>query len=89
MNDKWDAATEMLGLKDKGFFGGVERCNFTLPQLTKLIKIGLVSPEHRFNNSPTVRAFFEFGKRAEGCGAKVVFEGFLESKARENRSFGN
>ena len=84
MNDKWDVAAEMLGLKDMEFFGGVERCDFTLPQLANLIEIGLVSQEHRFNNSPTVRSFLEFGKRAEEYGAKVVYEGFLESKAREN-----
>ena len=84
MNEQWDTAAELLGLKDKTFFGGVEDCEFTVVQLTHLLEIGFVSLSYKFNQSPTVETFYDFGKRAESYGATVTYEGFLESKARDN-----
>ncbi|MCL1798190.1 MAG: hypothetical protein FWG23_00380 [Eggerthellaceae bacterium] len=81
-NENWNRAVELLGLKDKTFFGGVEHCGFTVAQLSELITLGLSKPEHRFNWSPTVETFLEAGKKAEAAGAAVSFIGFLESNGR-------
>ena len=84
MAEQWDTAAKLLGLAKGAFSGGVEYCELTVAQLTRLLEIGFVSLSYKFNQSPTVETFYEFGKRAEECGATVVYEGFLESKAREN-----
>jgi hypothetical protein len=81
-NDKWDKAAELLGLKDKTFFGGVEHCVFTVAQLTEVLGLGVTGLNYKFNQSPTVETFFEFGKKAEATGATVSFGGYLESKDR-------
>ena len=82
MNEQWDFVAEILDIKGKSFFGGVERCEFSLFQLKHILDIGFISPEYTFNDSPKVATLFEFGKRAEAHGATVVYEGFLESKYR-------
>ena len=82
-NEQWNLVAEMLGLKGHSFFGGIERCDFSVFQLNTILEMGFISPGYRFNNSPTVKTFFEFGKRAEAYGATVVYEGFLESKNRK------
>ena len=84
VSEQWDALAEMLGLRDKTFFGGVEHCEFSLEKLSGFLNLGFIIPDYKFNNSPTVEVFFEFGKRAEACGALVMYIGFLESKSREN-----
>ena len=85
MNDElWEKVARMLGVADKEFFGGPERCDVTLEQLSYLIEIGYTWPECKFNYSPTVETFIKVGKRAEELGAKVVFLGLLYSKYREN-----
>jgi hypothetical protein len=84
MNDQWDAVAEMLGIKENEFSGGVEYCELSVEQLSGLLDMGFIVPEFKFNNSPTIKTFFEFGKRAEACGAAVAYIGFLESKSRKN-----
>ncbi len=84
MNEQWDIAAEMLGVKDSDFFSGVVNCEFSFEQLSGLINLGIIRLEHKFNNSPAVEIFYEFGKRAAVCGAMVVYIGFLESKLRDN-----
>ena len=79
----WDSAAEMLGLKGKKFFGGTESCEFSLAILSRLLEIGFINPEQKFNYSPTVGTFYEFGKRASAFGAAVEYIGFLESKGRD------
>ena len=83
-NEQWNVVADMLGLKGNSFFGGVEDCEFSVFQLNTILEMGFISPGYRFNNSPTVKTFFEFGKRAEAYGATVVYEGFLESRYRAN-----
>ena len=83
-SEQWDTVAEILGVKEKTFFGGVERCEFSLKQLFGFIETGFIMPEYKFNSSPTVETFFEFGKRAEAYGASVEYMGFLESKSRDN-----
>jgi hypothetical protein len=83
-NELWDKAAKRLGLIDKTFFGGIERCDVTIEQLSYLLEIGFTWPEHRFNESATVETFFKFGKLAEKHGAKVVYISFLESRYRNN-----
>lgn len=39
---------------------------------------------HKFNYSPSVEIFYEFGKRAEAYGASVEYIGFLEHNSRDN-----
>jgi len=84
MREQWDAAAEILGVKGKPFFGGVENCDFTTSQISDLLDLGFILPENKFNNSPTVETFFNFGKRAKATGASVKYIGFLESKSRDN-----
>jgi len=81
-NDNWDKAVEILGLKGETFFGGVERCDFTVAQLSKLLSLGLTALDYKFNESPTVKTFLEVGMQAEAVGATVTYGGFLESKGR-------
>ena len=83
-NEQWNLVAEMLGLKGHSFFGGIERCDFSVFQLNTILEMGFISPGYRFNNSPTVKTFFEFGKRAEAYRGTVVYEGFLESRYRAN-----
>ena len=83
-DELWEKAANMLGLTDKTFFGGIERCDVTVDQLFYLLEIGFTWPEYRFNESATIEAFFKFGKLAEKHGAKVVYLGFLESKYRND-----
>ena len=80
MYDNWDKATEILGIKGKTFFGGVENCDFTVAQLFELLSLGLTALDYKFNESPTVKTFLEIGMQAEAVGATVTFSGFLESK---------
>jgi len=82
MNDRWDKAAEILNLKGKTFFGGVENCDFTVAQLFELLELDMTSLDFKFNQSPTVETFLEVGKLAEAVGATVSFSGFLESKGR-------
>jgi len=82
-NDQWNLVAEMLGIKGNSFFGGVERCDFSVFQLAGILERGFISPRYRFNNSPTVETFFKFGKRAEAYGGTVVYEGYLEPKHRK------
>jgi hypothetical protein len=81
-NGQWDNAVEILGLKGKTFFGGVENCDFTVAQLSILLDIGMTTLDFKFNYAPTVETFYEFGKRAEADGATVTYIGFLESNGR-------
>ena len=82
--EQWDTVAFMLGLKEKDFFGGVEHCEFSLERLTGFLDIGFIELEYKCNNSPTVKTFYKFGKRAEAYGALVGYIGFLESMSREN-----
>ena len=84
MNGKWETVAEMLGISNKTFFGGVERCGFSVDILSRILDIGLAKLEFKFNNSPTVKTFFDFGQRAETYGATVEYIGFLESKYRKD-----
>ena len=83
-DELWENVTDMLGLTDKTFFGGIERCDVTVDQLSYLLEIGFTWPNYRSNESVTIETFFKFGKLAEKHGAKVVFLGFLESKYRKD-----
>jgi hypothetical protein len=83
-DSQWDIVAKMLGLTDKAFSGGIERCDISMEQLTILLDMGFTWFEYKFNNSPTIENFFKFGKLAESCGANITFIGFLESKYREN-----
>jgi hypothetical protein len=81
---KWDTAAEILGLKGKEFFGGIERCEFTVEQLSGILGLSIAPPVHSCNGSPAVDAYFKFGKQAEESGATVRYIGFLESKSRKD-----
>jgi hypothetical protein len=83
-NEQWDAAAEILGLKDKDFFGGVENCEFSVKQLSNLLNLGIIMPEQKYNDAPNVQTFYEYGKRAVEAGAAVEYIGFLESKFRND-----
>ncbi|MDR1538552.1 MAG: hypothetical protein LBU32_11270 [Clostridiales bacterium] len=78
--EQWDEIAALLDVKGKSFFGGVENCEFSVQQLTKLLEYGVISLKHKLNDSPTVETFYEFGKRAAAIGATVEYIGFLESK---------
>jgi len=80
--DLWNEAADILNLKPKLFFGGVENCEFSLEQLTHIIDIGFLLLDFKFNNSPMVKEFYEFGKRANQLGATIIYIGFLESNYR-------
>jgi len=82
MNNKWNKAAEILNLKGKTFFGGVENCDFSVAQLFELLDLDMTSLDFKFNQSPTVETFLEAGKLAEAAGATVSFIGFLESNYR-------
>ena len=82
--ERWDKVAELLGVKAKTFSGGVENCEFSVRQLSDTLDLGLVKPEQKYNYSPNVETFFEFGKRAETHGATVEYIGFLESKYRDD-----
>jgi len=84
ISENWKRVAEILGIKGYEFLGGIERCDFSLEKLTAVLDLGFISSEYKFNNSPTVETFYEFGKRAEAEGAIVEFIGFIESKYREN-----
>ena len=84
--EQWNMAAEMLGIKDKDFLGGIERCGFSLETLSALLEIGFILFEYKCNNTPTIKVFYEFGKRAEEHGATVEYMGFLESKYRDGAS---
>ena len=83
-DELWEMAADVLGLTDKTFFGGIERCDVTVDQLSCLLEIGFTRPDYRSNDSATIETFFKFGKLAEKHGAKVVYLGFLESKFRKD-----
>ena len=82
--ENWKKVSNMLGIQDNDFLGGIERCEFSLEKLSAILELGFITLKHKFNNSPTVETFYEFGKRAEGYGATVDFLGFLESKYRKD-----
>jgi len=82
--DPWETIADMLGIKTKKFFGGVEDCEFSVDILSRTIDLGFAKPEFKFNNSPTVKTFLEFGQRAQIYGATVEYIGFLESKYRKD-----
>lgn len=82
VSDNWDKAVDILGLKGKVFSGGIERCDFSVAQLSELVNLGLTKLDYSFNQSPMVEVFLEVGKQAEAFGATVTFIGFLESKGR-------
>ena len=81
-NNNWNKAVEILGIKGEAFFGGVEKCDFTVAQLSELLSLGLTAPDDKFNESPTVKTFLEIGTQAEAAGATVTFSGFFESRFR-------
>ena len=80
--EHWDTVAEMLGIKEKAFSGGIESCGFSAEQLAAFLDLGFITLDYKFNYSPTVKTFFEFGKRAEARGASVEYIGFLEPKYR-------
>jgi hypothetical protein len=80
--ENWDIAASLLGVKDHHTPGGVEDCEFSVQQLSELLELGVISLEHRFNNSPTVETFYKFGKMAAAVGATVAYIGILEPKCR-------
>ena len=82
--EHWGKIAAILGIKDNEFMGGVEYCEFSVEQLTAILDLGFISLEYKFNDTPTVEIFYEFGKRAEAHGAVVNFMGFLESEYRKN-----
>ena len=84
MPELWEKVAEMLGINNNDFLGGIERCEFPLEKLTAALALGFITPDYKFNNSPTVKTFYEFGKRAEEYGATVEFIGYLESKYRND-----
>ena len=83
-NEQWNTVAKTLGLKGKEFLGGIERCEFSVGHLSAFVDCGFISPAYKFNGTPTVETFYEFGKRAEESGATVEYIGFLESKDRDN-----
>jgi transcriptional regulator with XRE-family HTH domain len=82
--EQWDAIATMLGVKEKNTLGGVEDCEFSVEQLTKLLELDVILLKHKFNDSPTVETFYEFGKRAVAVGATTAYIGILESKYRKD-----
>ena len=82
--EHWDTVAKVLGLKNKSFFGGVERCGFSVEQLSGFLDLGFIALEYKCNNTPTVEVFHEFGKRAEALGASIEYIGFLESEYRKD-----
>jgi len=84
MNEQWDMAAKMLGVKNKDFLGGVENCRFSVGQLSAILDLGIIKPAYKCNNSPTAETFYEFGKKAEESGASVEYIGFLESETRND-----
>ena len=84
MQDQWNIVANMLGLKQKTFFGGVESCKFSVEELSSVLDMGFTKPEQKQNQAPTVETFFNFGKQAVASGAVVEYIGFLESKSRDD-----
>ena len=82
--EAWHAAVKILCLENKNFFGGIERCEFSLDKLLCILKLGLIKPEHRYNYSPSVEVFYEFGKRAVKYNVSVEYIGFFESEYRKD-----
>ena len=82
--EQWKTVADMLGIRTKEFAGGVESCGFSLDVLSRVLELGFIKPEYKFNDSPTVKTFLEFGQRAETFGATVEYIGFLESKYRKD-----
>jgi len=80
--EKWSTVAGILGLRKKEFFGGVEDCEVSVQNLSTIVDMGFTKPEQKFNYSPTINTFLEFGKKAEAIGATVEFIGFLESEYR-------
>jgi len=84
MTEQWHTVADMLGVRTKKFFGGVENCEFSVDILLRILDLGFAKPEYKFNDSPTVKTFLEFGQRAETYGATVEYIGFLESQYRKD-----
>jgi len=84
MTEQWHTVADMLGVRTKAFYGGVENCGFSMDILSRILDLGFAKPEVKFNYSPTIKAFLDFGQRAEVCGATVEYIGFLESKYRKD-----
>ena len=80
---KWKQVAKLVCAENQDFYD-VERCLFSIDKLPGIMDLGFSSLEHRFNQSPTVEVFFEFGKRAAEIGASVHFEAFLESRYRKD-----
>jgi len=80
--EKWNTVADILGLRKKQFFGGVEDCEVSVQNLTDILDIGFIKPEQKMNYSPTINIFLEFGKKAVETGATVKYIGFLESEYR-------
>ena len=81
--EQWRKAADILGIRNSDFLGGIERCEFSVAQLTAILDLGFISLEHKYNYAPNVETFYNFGKRAEGYGATMAYEGFLENKYRD------
>jgi len=81
--EEWNKAAEILGIKQNDFSGGIERCEFTVAQLTAVLDLGFISLTHKYNDAPNVETYYNFGKRAEAQGATMLYEGYLESQYRD------
>ena len=79
----WKKVTKLSGAGNRVSLG-VERCLVSIDKLPNIMELGFSSLDHKFNDSPTVAVFYEFGKRAAKYGATVHFEAFLESQYRED-----
>jgi len=80
---KWKQVAQLVCAENEDFYD-VERCLFSIDKLPAIMDLGFSSLVHRFNQSPTVGVFYEFGKRAVELGATVHFEAFLESRYRKD-----
>jgi len=80
---KWKQVAQLVCAENEDFYD-VERCLVSVDKLPAIIELGFSSLEHRFNQSPTVAVFYEFGKRAAEIGATVYLEAFLESRYRKD-----
>ena len=82
--EKWKAVAHMLGLRGKIFLGGVENCEFSLEKLSSILDFGFIERGFKYNYSPTVETYYEFGKRAVLSGASVEYFGILENEYRDD-----
>lgn len=65
--------------------GGAEHFhNLSLDKLEKLLEEGFANPQEKQNFSPTIKQFYEFGKKCVAKGYNAVFIGYAISPDRED-----